>query len=93
MAFSQNPVVVGADFGTGGVRVVVVDAVSGGSLSAASARFARWDAGEYCDAGRQVFRQHPRELTEAFYHAAAEALAALPAAQRAAVVGITVDTT
>lgn len=84
---------VGVDFGTGGVRVVVLDAVTGESLSTASARFDRWDAGEYCDPARHVFRQHPRELTEAFYQAAGEALTALPEAQRAAVVGVSVDTT
>jgi len=90
---SSAPLVLGADFGTGGVRVVVVDTSDGTVVAAGSAGFPGWDAGRYCNPAGYTFRQHPRELTDAFIQAVRKAIDTLPHARRDAIAGITVDTT
>lgn len=85
--------VIGVDFGTGGVRVVVVDSASGQQIAASQAGFPRWEAGEFCDPGRQVFRQHPGELIISFRAAVTDALAKLPPEDRESIRAISVDTT
>ena len=85
--------VVGVDFGTSGVRVVVVDTASGEQKGVSGAGFPRWESGEFCDPGRQVYRQHPRELIDAFRAAVTDALSQISLEERGSVRALSVDTT
>lgn len=89
----MNPLVLGVDFGTSGVRVLIIDAQSGETISTAEGRFPMWDVGRYCSPERSVFRQHPRELVDTFSSVARSAIDPLSQIQREAIVGISVDTT
>ncbi|MCG8477609.1 MAG: ribulokinase [Spirochaetales bacterium] len=89
----MNRYVVGVDFGTGGVRVVVVDARTGGLRAAAAAGFPRWERGALCDPARHVFRQDPVELIDAYHDALSTAVASLSEAERRDIAALSIDTT
>lgn len=85
--------VIGVDFGTSGVRVLVVDTETGEQRAVSGAGFPRWEAGDFCDPGGQVYRQHPRELIEAFRYAVTDARSQLPREERDSFRALSVDTT
>jgi L-ribulokinase len=87
------PLVMGVDFGTDSVRVVVVDARTGQELSLTVRELPRWKAGRYCDPEAAQFRQHPLDYLESLEQAGRQALAALPAEAAGRVRGLSVDTT
>ncbi|WP_310393827.1 ribulokinase [Hymenobacter sp.] len=87
------PLVMGVDFGTDSVRVLVVNAHTGQELSHAVCELARWQAGYYCNPEASQFRQHPLDHLESLEQAAQQALAALPAGAASRVRGMSVDTT
>lgn len=58
--------VIGADFGSDSVRVVVLNAADGRTAGSASAVYPRWSAGLYQHPEKNVFRQHPLDYLEAF---------------------------
>lgn len=84
--------VLGADFGSDSVRVVVVDAADGSVAGAGVSRYRRWGSGLYCDPKGNRFRQHPLDYTESFEEAVGEALRSRPGVE-ARVRAICVDTT
>ncbi|MFC2600551.1 MAG: ribulokinase, partial [Treponema lecithinolyticum] len=51
--------VLGADFGSDSVRVVVLDAADGSVQGSDVRFFERWKKGLYCDPKENRFRQHP----------------------------------
>lgn len=57
--------VAGVDFGTDSLRVGVHDGSTGETLLVARSSYRRWAAGEYCDARRSQFRQHPLDHLDA----------------------------
>ncbi|MFA5468090.1 MAG: ribulokinase, partial [Sphaerochaetaceae bacterium] len=65
--------VVGADFGSDSVRVVVIDAADGKMVASAVANYPRWSEGKYCDPKKNQFRQHPLDYIESFEKAIKEA--------------------
>jgi L-ribulokinase len=85
--------VLGIDFGTDSVRVVLVDAANGHEAGTAVAAYPRWSDGRYCDPSASRFRQHPLDYLESMEAAVKECLrhAGLAAAQT--VKGLSVDTT
>ena len=89
--------VLGADFGTDSVRVVVVDTADGAVVGSGVSLYRRWADGAYCDPASNRFRQHPLDHIESLEAAARVSLA--QAAGRAGpsvaskVRGISVDTT
>jgi L-ribulokinase len=85
--------VIGVDFGTDSVRSIIVDAANGKELAASVYYYPRWQKGLYCDASKQVFRQHPSDYIEGLEHTIKECLAQTGAAVAKAVKGISVDTT
>ncbi|OGG06564.1 MAG: ribulokinase [Candidatus Glassbacteria bacterium RIFCSPLOWO2_12_FULL_58_11] len=85
--------VIGVDFGTDSVRVLIADTAAGEEISAAVKYFSRWSAGRYCDPAANRFRQHPLDHIEALEAAVREALRAAPAGTAATIRGIAVDTT
>ncbi|NCD34458.1 MAG: ribulokinase [Spartobacteria bacterium] len=69
--------VIGADFGSDSVRVVILDAANGHVAGSHVSYYKRWAKGLYCNAKENRFRQHPRDyidsLTEAVVAAIHEA--------------------
>lgn len=67
--------VIGADFGSDSVRVVVLDASDGTSIGTCVSYYPRWSKGLYCDPKKNQFRQHPLDYTESLTSAVRGALA------------------
>ncbi len=89
----SNYYTVGLDFGSDSVRALVVDVRTGVEIATQVCEYPRWKRGEYCDAARDQFRQHPQDHIEAMTEAMRGALAQAGAEVAAQVRGISVDTT
>ncbi|NCB01155.1 MAG: ribulokinase [Spirochaetia bacterium] len=61
--------VLGADFGSDSVRVVVMDAHDGEVISSSVSHYKRWAQGLYCNPKKNQFRQHPLDYSESFTEA------------------------
>ncbi|OGB99613.1 ribulokinase [candidate division KSB1 bacterium RBG_16_48_16] len=85
--------VIGVDFGTDTVRVVVVDAANGAEVSTHVSDYPRWKEGKYCNSAKNRFRQHPLDYVEGLEAAIKGALARAPKGMSAKVRGLAVDTT
>ena len=64
--------VLGADFGSDSVRVVVIDAYDGTMIASAVSYYRRWKEGLYCNPKENRFRQHPLDYIESFEEAVQE---------------------
>jgi len=67
--------VLGADFGSDSVRVVVLDAFDGSVAGANVSFYPRWKKGLYCNPKENRFRQHPLDYIESFTEAVQNAVA------------------
>ncbi len=85
--------VIGLDFGTDSVRVLLVDARTGETVGTAVAAFPRWREGLYCDPAASQYRQHPMDYLEAMEACLMEVLRDIPAEVRNGIAGISVDAT
>lgn len=85
--------VLGIDFGTDSVRVVLVDAANGQEAATAVAVYPRWSDGRYCDPSASRFRQHPLDYVESMEAAVKECLRQAGPAAAQTVKGLSVDTT
>ncbi len=85
--------VLGVDFGSDSVRVLVVDAESGCEVASAVRYYPRWKEGRYCNPAENRYRQHPLDYIESVESAIREALALAGAEVAHAVRGISFDTT
>ena len=65
--------VLGADFGSDSVRVVVIDAADGKMAGSGVSNYKRWSEGKYCDPKLNQFRQHPLDYIESFEEAVKKA--------------------
>jgi len=61
--------VLGADFGSDSVRVVVLDAFDGSVAGAQVSFYPRWKKGLFCEPKENRFRQHPLDYIESFTEA------------------------
>lgn len=52
------------DFGTDSVRGLLINPVSGEVVASGVSYFKRWKAGQYCDPGKDQYRQHPLDYIE-----------------------------
>lgn len=85
--------VIGVDFGTDSVRTVVIDANKGREIASEVALYPRWAKGQFCDASKNQFRQHPLDYVEAFEKTVKGVLRKGPRGMARRVVAISVDTT
>lgn len=93
MSDKNGPVLLGVDFGTDSARALAVDALTGEELGSGVSAYARWAAGEFCDARENRFRQHPLDHLESLEACIKAALEDAGKGTAARVAGITVDTT
>lgn len=84
--------VIGLDYGTDSVRVLLVDALTGREVDTEVAVYSRWSRGLYCDPRTARFRQHPQDYLEAL-HRAVGAVTARHADLVPDIVALAVDTT
>jgi L-ribulokinase len=66
--------VIGADFGTDSVRVVILDAANGKIAGQHVVYYPRWKKGLYCNPKENQFRQHPLDYTESLAEAVTGAI-------------------
>lgn len=90
---NQDPYVLGADFGTDSVRILLVNARTGEERAGVVRPFPRWQAGLYCDPARNRYRQHPLDHLEALTAAIRDTMAAASGITPGQVRGIGVATT
>lgn len=69
MIKSDENFVIGADFGTDSVRVVILDAANGKIAGQHVVYYPRWKKGLYCNPKENQFRQHPLDYSESLVEA------------------------
>ncbi len=84
MIKSGEHFVIGADFGSDSVRVVILDAANGHVAGQHVVYFPRWKKGMYCNPKENQFRQHPLDYTESLVTAVTAAVKEADAARAAA---------
>ena len=85
--------VLGVDYGTDSVRVIIINTETGTTLAQAVENYPRWAKGMYCNPAKSQFRQHPLDYTESLIRAAAAVLAQCPPETGQKIAGISIDTT
>ena len=85
--------VLGLDFGSDSVRSLLVNALTGEELASSVHRYKRWAMGQYCDASKNRFRQHPKDYIEGIENSVQGVLAQVDEMVIQNIVGIGVDTT
>ena len=66
--------VLGADFGSDSVRVVILDAKNGDVVGSYVSYYQRWKKGLYCNKQINQFRQHPLDYIESLTEAVNKAI-------------------
>jgi L-ribulokinase len=90
---NKEQFVIGADFGTDSVRTVIVDTADGREIGSNVQYYLRWKRGDYCDPGKNQFRQHPLDYLESFTESVKNALGACPAGTASKIAALSMDTT
>ncbi len=85
--------VLGVDYGTDSVRVLVVDAADGSEKGSGVSAYSRWARGMFCDPASNRFRQHPLDYIESLEAAVGGALAAAGPGAAEKVRALCIDTT
>ena len=83
---------IGVDFGTDSVRTLLVNAEDGEELAFSVFEYPRWQAGLYCNAIENKFRQHPLDYIEGLEYTVRAVLEKIPGSS-SKVVAISIDTT
>lgn len=84
---------VGLDFGTDSVRALIADTNTGQEINSGVSYYERWMKGNYSDAFKNQFRQHPLDHLEGMEQAIKIALDGCEESIRENIIGIGVDTT
>ena len=90
---NKNNLVIGLDFGTDSCRAIIVNTADGNILSESVVNYPRWMNGEFCDPGKNQFRQHPSDYLEAMEKAISKTLQEIPRSAYSGVRGIAAATT
>jgi L-ribulokinase len=85
--------VIGVDYGTDSVRAVIIDAADGSHVGEDVFQYPRWKEGQFCDAPKNQFRQHPLDYIEGLESCIKGALANAPEGAGAKIKGLSIDTT
>ena len=85
--------VIGIDYGTDSVRVIIVNAMNGDEVASTVKAYPRWATGKFCDSSKDQYRQHPLDYIEAMEYSVKEALAIAGAEISENIAGISFDTT
>lgn len=89
----RNDYVIGVDFGSDSVRVLVVNAADGEVAASSVSEYRRWKSGAYCCPEKNRYRQHPQDYIDSLQEAVRDALDRCGGEVADAVVGISFDTT
>jgi L-ribulokinase len=85
--------VIGVDYGSDSVRSVLVNTRNGAEVAASVYAYPRWQAGQFCAAAANQFRQHPQDYIEGLEYTIKDCLQQAGPEAAGAVKGISVDTT
>ncbi len=89
----KNKLVIGVDYGSDSVRVVIVDSINGEKIASGVCNYPRWAQLKYCDPTMTQYRQHALDYIEALKIAMKSALSQLEEGAGMNVIGLAVDTT
>lgn len=89
----KNKYVMGLDFGTDSVRVLIVNLENGKEESTAVVNYSRWTKGLYQDTSKNMFRHHPLDYLESLNEVIKKALDKTPESLGTNIIGIGIDTT
>jgi L-ribulokinase len=84
---------IGLDYGTDSLRTMLVNTANGNIEASTVMYYPRWKNGQFCDASKNQFRQHPRDYIEVLESTIREVVSKVPADIRNNIVAISVDTT
>ena len=90
---SDNPLVIGVDYGTDSVRSIVVDATNGKELVSSIYYYPSWKKGKFCDPTKSQFRQHPIDYLEGLTFTVKDCIQKIGASASLNVKAISIDTT
>ncbi len=85
--------VLGADFGSDSVRVVILDAADGTTAGTNVSYYPRWKEDLFCDPKKNRFSQHPLDYTESLVRAVTGALTEAGSGTGAKIRAVCIDTT
>jgi L-ribulokinase len=85
--------VIGIDYGTDSVRVLIVNALNGDEVASTVKAYPRWATGKFCDSSKDQYRQHPLDSIEAMEYSVQEALKIAGDTVAKNIAGISFDTT
>ncbi len=90
---SSEAYVIGVDYGSDSVRTIIADASNGNEVAAAVFHYPRWKEQLYCDAGENLFRQHPLDYVEGLEETIKQCIAQAGPSVVSNIKAISVDTT
>ena len=90
---TNDPYVIGVDFGTDSVRSIIVNAMNGIEVASSIFYYPRWKKGLYCDSSKNLFRQHPLDYVEGLEFTIKDCLKKAGATVAIEIKGISIDTT
>lgn len=85
--------VIGVDFGTDSVRVLLVNALTGEHIKDTESKYTRWAKGAFCDPSQDIFRQHPLDYIESFEEAIIDLTSSLSATEIKRIEGLSICST
>ena len=89
----HNSYCIGVDYGTDSVRCVIVNAENGQEAASSQFNYPRWNAGLYCNASVNQFRQHPLDYLEGLDYVVKQSLAEAGLRVRENIKAISIATT
>jgi len=89
----ESNLVIGIDYGTDSLRVLIVNADNGEEISSDVETYSRWSEGKYCIPEKNQFRHHPLDYMEGLEKCVKNCIEKAPVNVRENIKAISVDTT